>query len=181
MPTLVTDPPPPEFEALLERRREQDLDRWDEVWDGVLHMNPPPSREHELLASRLHRILGPLADAAGLDLLGGVGLGILENNRVPDLALQRPEDAQAQWQRTVAMVVEIRSRGDDTYKKLPFYAEHQVDEVLVADLAQHTVALLRLQASGKYEPAVESVVLGVGAAELANQLGWPNQPPSRAD
>jgi hypothetical protein len=40
MPTLVKDPPPAEFEALLAGRRRLGQDRFDEVWEGVLHMNP---------------------------------------------------------------------------------------------------------------------------------------------
>ena len=36
MATLVNDPPPAEFEALLERRRGLGQDLFDEVWDGVL-------------------------------------------------------------------------------------------------------------------------------------------------
>jgi hypothetical protein len=42
MPTLVMDPAPAEIDALIERRRRLDLDHYDEVWEGVLHMNPPP-------------------------------------------------------------------------------------------------------------------------------------------
>lgn len=40
MPTLVLDTQPPEIEELLERRRAASVDRWDEVWGGVLHMIP---------------------------------------------------------------------------------------------------------------------------------------------
>jgi hypothetical protein len=43
MPTLVRDPQPVEFEALLERRRRLGQDLYDEVWNGVLHMNPAPA------------------------------------------------------------------------------------------------------------------------------------------
>ena len=46
VPTLVRDPQPKEFEALLERRRQLGQDRYDEVWDGVYVMNPAPSYEH---------------------------------------------------------------------------------------------------------------------------------------
>ena len=40
VPTLVLDPPPADFEALLERRRKLGQDLLDEVWEGVYHMNP---------------------------------------------------------------------------------------------------------------------------------------------
>jgi hypothetical protein len=57
MSTLVKDPAPPEFEALLERRRRLGQNRFDEVWDGVLHMIPAPSYEHQRLSQRLAVIL----------------------------------------------------------------------------------------------------------------------------
>jgi Uma2 family endonuclease len=171
MPTVILDPPPAEFEALLERRRGLGLDRWDEVWKGVLHMNPPPSREHERIASRLHRLLGPYADAAGLDLLGGVGIGAQADNRVPDLVLQRPRDASPQWQQTVAVAVEIRSPNDETFDKLGFYADHQVDELVIVDPQARTVEWLALEHGG-YRATEHSRVIGLTSAELADQLDW---------
>jgi hypothetical protein len=61
MTTLVLGSPPPELEALLERRRLAGVDRLDEVWQGVHHMAPGPSLEHArgvdevLLANPLER------------------------------------------------------------------------------------------------------------------------------
>ncbi len=66
MPTLVLGPPPPELEALLERRRQAGVDRLDEVWQGVHHLVPGPSFEHAHIAQQLGELLGPLARAAGL-------------------------------------------------------------------------------------------------------------------
>ncbi|MGI8413509.1 MAG: hypothetical protein ACR2QA_13710 [Solirubrobacteraceae bacterium] len=53
MRTLLSDPPPAEFEELLERRRRWGADRRDEVWEGVLHMNPAPSIAHGDLVAQL--------------------------------------------------------------------------------------------------------------------------------
>jgi hypothetical protein len=115
VPTLVLDPQPAEIEELVARRRELGIDRWDEVWEGVLHMIPPRSHKHQMVASRLHRILGPVADEAGLELTGGVGIGSDEHSyRAPDLALHRPGDVEPQWHHTAAMVVEIVSPNDKT-------------------------------------------------------------------
>lgn len=44
METLVPDPPPPDFAAPLEGRKESGADRLDEVWDGVLVLMPSPGR-----------------------------------------------------------------------------------------------------------------------------------------
>lgn len=51
MATLVLGTPPPELQALLERRRRAGVDRLDEVWEGVRHMVPAPSIEHAMSAS----------------------------------------------------------------------------------------------------------------------------------
>jgi hypothetical protein len=43
MATMVLDPDAPGLDELKERRRVSGLDRFDEVWEGVLHMVPAPS------------------------------------------------------------------------------------------------------------------------------------------
>jgi hypothetical protein len=61
MPTVVLDPPPVELEQLIERRRRLGQDLFDEVWDGVLHMNPAPHGRHAKLAQQLAvPLAGPL-------------------------------------------------------------------------------------------------------------------------
>src|ERR1700752_5007422 len=103
MPTLVFDPAPGELTELIARRRELGLDRRDEVWEGDLHMIPPASHEHERLSAQLIRLLGPLADAADLEITGPVGIGEQEQNyRVPDLSLHRANPAP-QWHPTAAL------------------------------------------------------------------------------
>ena len=172
MPTLVFDPPPPELEALLERRREWGADRHDEVWEGVLHMIPPPSVEHERLVVELVHLLGPLAAGAELVLTGAIGIGASRHDhRVPDLAMLRP-GFQPQWNDTAALVVEIVSPGDMSWDKLPFYAAHHVDEVVIVDPAKRTVDWLAL-AGDRYEPTVRSGLIEFGPAQLAEGLGWP--------
>jgi Uma2 family endonuclease len=172
MPTLVLDPQPAELDALLERREALGLDHRDEVWDGVLHMNPPPNYRHERLASNLHRLLGTYADAAGLEMVGTVGIGVKENNRIPDLTLQRPKDAKPQWQQTAALVIEIVSPKDKSRDKFGFYAAHDVDEVLIVDPEKRKVDWLGLK-DGSYEEIEHSTVIGLGPSELASQIDWP--------
>ena len=90
MPTLVRDPPPAEFKALLERRRRLGQDLFDEVWDGVVHLNPAPRYEHQRLSQQLAELLGPLARAAGLEsVIGGVNIGSENDYRIPDGGLHR--------------------------------------------------------------------------------------------
>lgn len=174
MPTLVFDPQPTELEQLLERRHRLDQDRRDEVWEGVLHMIPPPSHEHERIAMILARLLGPLADAAGLELTGSVGIGVKDDYRVPDLALHRP-GAPPQWHSTAAMVVEIVSPGDKTWDKLRFYAAHHVDELLIVDPTKRKVDWLAL-GDAAYQPAQQSALIDLVADDLARRLGWSSAP-----
>jgi len=140
MATLVLGSPPPEFEALLERRRRAGADRLDEVWQGVLHMVPGPSFEHALVSQQLAELLGPPARAAGLlAAMSEFNIGESEHDfRVPDGALHRP-GASGVWLSTATLVVEILSPGDESWQKLPFYAAHDVDEVLIVDPIERTV------------------------------------------
>jgi hypothetical protein len=151
MPTLVRDPPPAGFAALLERRRRLGQDLFDEVWEGVLHMNPALHSQHGRLEWQLAGILAPLAASAGLRSLGQFNLGEEGDYRVPDGALVRP-GPDAVYLATAALVLEIVSPGDETWEKLDFYAAHGVDELLIVDPQQKTVSWMgargrRVQAS----------------------------------
>jgi Uma2 family endonuclease len=173
MSTLVLGSPPPELEALLERRRRAGADRLDEVWEGIHHMVPGPSFEHARLSQQLAELLGPLANAAGLlAAISEFNLGESEHDfRVPDGGLHRP-GAAGVWLATAALVVEILSPGDETMQKLPFYAGHDVDEVLIVDPVERTVAWLGLR-DGEYHPVKRSGLIELGPVALAEQLDWP--------
>lgn len=172
MRTLILDPPTAGLEELLERRRRSGLDRLDEMWEGVLHMVPAPTHEHGDIESQLHRIIGPLARQAGLTMIGQSNLGEGEHDfRVPDGALHRP-GASGVWHPTAALVVEIVSPGDETWEKLPFYAEHDVDEVLIVDLTKRSVDWLAL-GGGEYRPVEHSGLIDLGSNELVEQIDWP--------
>lgn len=125
MPTVVTD-------DLLEHRRRLGIDRRDERWAGEWRIVNPGKNWHSSLCGRLYAALLPVADALGLE--SGVENGIFgadDDFRVPDLAFARLRDAYGEAGRARAeLVVEIRSPGDDSYRKLPFYAE-RVREVLI--------------------------------------------------
>lgn len=173
MPTLVLGSPPPELEALTERRRQAGADRLDEVWQGVLHLVPGPGLEHARISQQLAELLGPAARAAGLlAAIGAFSLGESEHDfRVPDGGLHRP-GAAGVWLPTAALVVEILSPDDESWQKLPFYAAHDVDEVLLVDPATRTVTWLGLR-EGEYEPVQRSGLIELGPAELAARIDWP--------
>jgi Uma2 family endonuclease len=162
-----------QLQTLLESRRRSGLDRMDEVWEGVLHMVPAPNYDHGRIESRLHELIGPLARKAGLEMIGQSNLGESEHDfRVPDSALH-PHGASGVWHETAALVVEIRSPNDETWQKLPFYAAHGVDEVLIIDPTERAVHWLGLAKDGaEYAPLKRSGLIGLDPDELARQIDW---------
>lgn len=136
-------------------------------------MIPAPSLAHARVAQQLAELLGPLARAAGLEsAMHEFNLGDSENDfRVPDGALHRP-GAAGTWLPTAALVVEIVSPGDESWEKLPFYAAHDVNEVLIVDPGEHMVHWLKL-ANGKYRDVRRSGLIVLGPDELYEQIDWP--------
>ena len=177
MRTLVLDPPTAGLDPLLESRRRSGLDRLDEIWEGVYHMVPAPSGPHATIEAQVIRLLGPYADTAELTITGQCNLGESEQDfRVPDGALHRSPPTGV-WNHTAALVVEIVSPGDETWEKLPFYAAHDVDEVLIVDPRERSVSWLALE-TGEYRPVQRSGLLDLAAQDLAERLDWPAIQPS---
>jgi Uma2 family endonuclease len=178
MPTLVLDPQPEEVTSLIERRRRLGQDLFDEVWDGVLHMNPAPSGRHGKIDRQLAVLLEPVARHAGLTSTGPFNLGEAHDFRVPDGGLHRDWRDRV-WYPTAAMVLEIVSPGDETYAKLPFYAAHQVYEVMIVDPDGPRVRWLGL-VGAMYEPIQASRLIDLGPARacpadrLAVRRGTPD-------
>lgn len=178
MRTLLHDPLPAEVEALLERRRRLELDRHDEVWEGVLHVVPAPSGEHSSLGAQVKALLRAPATAAGLTVTDDFNVGDSKQNfRVPDGGLHR-SSPRGIWFPTAALVIEIVSPDDETWEKLPFYAAHEVDEVLIVDPDEcklHWLALVRSDAAAgsAYEPIERSSLIELGPTDLAQQIDWP--------
>ena len=170
--TVVLGPPPPEIEALLARRRLSGLDRYDEVWEGEYHMVPVAHSSHGRLQSQIAMVLDPLGRAAGLSGTGPFNLGSPDDFRIPDWALHRVVPNEV-WVPTAAVVLEIESPDDETWEKLPFYAAHGVDEVLIVSGERRSVEWLGL-AGGSYGPSPEgSVLLGPESARLGELIDWP--------
>jgi Uma2 family endonuclease len=173
MSTLVLGPPPHEIQELLERRKRSGLHRLDEVWEGVLHMVPAPTGQHAYIAQQLaERLSGPARAAGLVPAMGEFNLGESEEDfRVPDGAVHRAIP-RGVWHSTAALVVEIVSPGDESWQKLPFYAAHQVDEVLIVDPAEHAVHWLAL-ADGEYREVQRSGLMDIGPGELTARIDWP--------
>lgn len=124
-------------DAELAERRAKGLDRWDEMWEGVLHMTPAPNREHQRILAQMITFLFPRIEEGRGTLLPGVNVFRQdEDYRIPDLtfvAAGRKHILREDGVRGEApdAVLEIRSPGDETYEKLPFFAALGVRDVLV--------------------------------------------------
>lgn len=172
MRTLLPDPPPPEFAQLLQRRRRLGLDRRDEVWQGVLHMNPAPRGRHGDVVQQLAELLGPLARRAGMfPLVADFNLGEPDDYRVPDGGLHH-ERRDLTYYPSAALALEILSPDDETRGKLPFYAAHGVEELVIIDPAERTVEWLALE-QGEYRPVVRSGLIELSPAHLTERIDWP--------
>jgi Uma2 family endonuclease len=71
-----------------------------------------------------------------------------------------------------ALVIEIVSPGEESWEKLPFYAAHGVQELLIVDPEARTVRWLGLE-PGDYQHLKRSRLIELGADELAQQIDWP--------
>jgi len=88
---------------------------------------------HNLLNSGLFRVLVILAERRGLvGSSEATGVFAAEDEwRVSDQVHCRPDDLIDAGITSAELVVEVRSKGDDSYAKLPFYAAQGVTEVLI--------------------------------------------------
>lgn len=131
-------------EKMLDERRRHGLDVRDEMWDGVLHVVPPPGGPHQRLSTKLTVRLSLLAEALGL--VPHMETGLFrdpDDYRVPDQLYCRPEHTSDRGAEGGELVVEVRSPGDETYDKLDFYAALGVREVLVVHPVERRVEVFR--------------------------------------
>lgn len=125
----------------LAERRRRGLDRWDEMWESVLHMAPAPTYEHQRIAAKLLLFLAPLLERRRRGtIVPGISVfhesSAEEDYRIPDLTfvadghdkLLAPDGVRGGGPDAV---IEVRSPNDETYEKLPFFATLGVREVIV--------------------------------------------------
>ncbi|HEY6548861.1 MAG TPA: Uma2 family endonuclease, partial [Vicinamibacteria bacterium] len=136
--------------AVLARRKTTGEDRWDEMWEGVLHMSPAPAYEHQRIIVELLVFLVPLLKrAARGEVVSGINVFRADDNyRIPDLCFvaRGREDVLAEdgARGGPDAVVEVRSPGDESYEKFPFYAALGVREVIVIPRDEKKPELYRL-------------------------------------
>jgi Uma2 family endonuclease len=135
---------PPEVEKMLADRRRSGLDVRDEMWDGVLHRVPPPGGPRQRLNTRLNARLFDQAERRGLvpHVEGGLFRGP-GNYRVPDQLFCRPDQVSDRGAEGAELVIEIRSKDDETYQKIDFYSACGVREMMVLHPEELRVELFR--------------------------------------
>jgi Uma2 family endonuclease len=127
---------------ILDGRRRTGADLWDEMWEGVLHMPPMPNRSHQDLELDLGAWLKIFwARPRGNKVYPPINLALPgrwpNDYRIPDLVLLTPDrfhiDRNEYFDGGPNVVIEIRSPGDESYEKLPFYTQLNVLEVWIID------------------------------------------------
>lgn len=136
-------------ERELERRRKLGLDHWDEMWEGVLHMAPAPASEHQRIVAELLVFLGTLTKRKAGTV--GLAMNVFDNDRnyrIPDLVFVAPGHEKIIATDGIRgrpdAVIEVRSPEDETYEKLPFFAQLGVREVVVVDRDTKKPEIFRL-------------------------------------
>jgi len=126
---------------MLAERQRLGLDRFDEMWEGVLHMVPPPKGRHQLLEGQLvHHLTRPAA-LVGCRVAPEIGVFAAENDyRVTDVAVF-PEASLADRGIDGAplVVIEVRSPDDESYEKVPWYLARGARSVVVIDQDRFSV------------------------------------------
>ena len=121
--------------TILSERARLGIDRWDEVWEGVLHMVPPPAGRHQRFGTGLAAALLPVASELGLLISYETGVWRADDDyRIPDLAVYASDKASDRGvDGPPVLVVEIRPPGDETDAKIAWYLALGVTEVIVVE------------------------------------------------
>jgi Uma2 family endonuclease len=155
MPVMILDPSMEKrFRA---RRKRLGIDKWDEVWDGVLVVPPLPNNEHQTFVLDFCDAIRHVVDrSTGDSVLPGANVsdrkkGWKKNYRCPDvvvcLAGGRAEDCGTHWCGGPDFLVEIISPGEDPQLKFDFYAKVKTRELLIVERKPWAVELYQLRRS----------------------------------
>jgi Uma2 family endonuclease len=177
MATLIQDPDL--AERLIAERQQKGHDVYDEVWEGVYVMAPSPNDEHQKIALRIAHALVELIEIPGLgEVRTTINLAADPDNweydyRVPDVVVML-HDLKGRfhntfWTGPADFVVEVASPYDDTRKKIPFYQQLKVRELLIVDRNPWKLELYRfdkgklalVSSAGPDQPAIACNVVAL--------------------
>lgn len=158
------------YPEILESRKRTGADRWDEVWDGVLHMPPMPTNRHQGFEGELEDyVRGWWARPRKAKVFHQVNLASVggwpdKDYRIPDLLFLTPErfhiDKDEHFEGWPDGVVEIHGPGDEAYEKLEFYRDLGVPEVWIIhrDTKEPEIYLLKRKTYKKQKPTADGWV-----------------------
>src|SRR4051812_31079776 len=137
-------------ESFLDERRRLGHDKKDELWDGELHMVPPPSSRHSRVSLDLLIALIPTARRHGLQHWADpTGIYGRDNDwRIPDGMLVRPEDVTERGVERAELVIEVLSPYDESRQKMPWYARRRVTEIWLVEPVTRVTEIHTLVAGG---------------------------------
>jgi Uma2 family endonuclease len=139
-------------EEIIRDRQKRGIDKYDEVWEGVYVMPPLANNPHQRLVGALTPIYQGAVPRHKGEVLPGANvsdrrIGWEANFRCPDIVVVlkggRAIDCGTHWFGGPDFLTEIRSPGDDTEEKIPFYERLQVRELLIIDRDSRELRLLR--------------------------------------
>ena len=171
--------------GLLAWHKRTGADKWDEMWEGVLHMPPMPNRDHQDLEWAIETYLRVhWAARRGARVYHNINVaspgGWPSDYRIPDVVLLTPErfgiDRNEYFEGAPDVVVEIRSPGDESGEKLEFYARIGVPEVWIIDRDSKAPEIYALR-SGQYtrQPAGADGWLLSAATGIELRVGAPGK------
>ena len=168
-------------------RKRTGADRWDEMWEGVLHMPPSPTPEHQDLEGALESYLRYRWAQQGAKVYHNVNVasvgGWPNDYRIPDIVILLPEcraiRRDAYFEGPPSVVVEIQSPGDESKEKLPFYLALGVDEVWTIDRDSKVVTIYT-RSEGEFDAKTSDaecwVLSQATGLELRNSLSGGGAP-----
>lgn len=166
----------------LEQRRRFGADRWDEMWDGVLHMPPMPVIEHQDFEYQLEEWFRThWARVASRRVYHDINVaprdGWPNNYRIPDIVLLDcdcpAKDRNKYLQGPPTVAIEIHSPGDEAYEKLSFYAKLGVPEVWIIHRDSRAVEIYALCGGQqqRVEPAADGWLHSATGIQLRTKRG----------
>lgn len=136
---------------VLRFRERTGADRFDEMWEGVLHRPPSPSFHHQAHASRILNFFVEVwsprtGGAAVMQMNVSTPDRWNQDYRIPDVSVMLPDRLPRGEAMFVQpnVVFEVRSPGDETYDKLTFYAAVGVEAVVVIERDTKAVQVFAL-------------------------------------
>jgi Uma2 family endonuclease len=125
----------------IRSRQQREIDKYDEVWEGVYVVPPLAGNTHQGLVGGMSAILFNVIQLEGRgSVFPGANVSDRRENwehnyRCPDLVVvlkdSQAVDCSTHWFGGPDFLVEVLSPGDVSEKKIPFYSKIRVQELLI--------------------------------------------------